>query len=85
MMYTKIQFGKELKEKVLKRQDVAEIGHWTYSVYLQYIEDINDPCFDNILLTLNKMEDGPEFTFTYERLNEIADDLIASNDVNLDY
>ena len=83
MMYTRIQFGKELKAKVLKRQDVSEIGHWAYSIYLKYIEEIDDPDFDNILLTLNTMEDGSEFAFSYEELNKIADDLIAGKDVQL--
>ncbi len=59
-MYNKKQFGKELKIKVLQKQDVADIGHWSYSVYLENIEDI-DLKFRNILLTLNTMEDGPEF------------------------
>lgn len=82
-MYTRAQFGKELKERVLKKQNVSEIGHWAYVVYLEHIEEINDDGFDNILLTLNTMEDGPEFAFTYEELNKIADDLIAGNDVML--
>lgn len=84
-MYTRIQFGKELKDRLFKKQDVTQIGEWAYSIYLQYIEEIRDEEFDNILLTLNKMELGPEFAFSYERLNEIADDLIAGRHVNLNY
>lgn len=82
-MYTRKQFGKELKEKVSMKQDIVEIGHWTYSIYLKHIDEINDQGFDDILLTLNTMEDGPEFAFTYEELNQIADDLIAGKDVKL--
>jgi len=82
-MYTRKQFGKELKEKVLMKQDIVEIAHWTYSMYLKHIGEINDPGFDDILLTLNTMEDGPEFAFTYEELNQIADDLIEGKDVKL--
>jgi hypothetical protein len=81
IMYTKKMFGTELKERVLKKQDITEIGHWTYSMYLKHIDEINDPGFDDILLTLNTMEDGSEFAFTYEELNQIADDLITGKDV----
>jgi hypothetical protein len=84
-MYTRIQFGIELKERVAKKQDVSEIGRWAYEMYLTHIQEINDDDFDDVLLTLNGMEDGPEFAFSYEGLNEIANDLIAGNDVNLDY
>lgn len=31
------------------------------------------------------MEDGSEFELSYERLNEIANDLIAGREVNMDY
>jgi hypothetical protein len=75
-------FGTELKERVLKKQDITEIGHWAYWIYLEYIKDI-DLDFREILLTLNGMEDGPEFAFTYEELNQIADNLIAGKDVKL--
>lgn len=84
-MYTKVDFANELKTKILNKQDVMEIGEWAYDIYLDY-EDVNDIEFLNILLTLNKMELGDEFAFSYERLNEIADDLIAGKkDINLDY
>lgn len=82
-MYTRIQFGKELKVRVAQKQDVAVIGHWAYSIYLKHIHEIDDRGLDNILLTLNTMEDGPEFAFTYEELNKIADDLIEGRDVDL--
>lgn len=83
-MYTRIEFGKELKKQVMQKRDVAEIGYWCYSIYLKHIDDI-DLEFRDILLTLNGMENGPEFSFPYERLNEIADDLIEEQKVNLDY
>lgn len=84
-MYTRILFGNELKERVAKKQGFIEIARWAYEMYLIHIEEINDDEFDHVLLTLSGMESGPEFAFTYERLNEIADDLIAGRDVNLDY
>ncbi len=81
-MYTKIQFGKELKEKLFNNLDCPTIGRWAYSVYLDSVENIDDD-FENLLLTLNTMEDGPEFYFTYKELNKVSDDLIAGKNVKL--
>ena len=81
-MYTRKDFGKSLKQWVLEKQDVALIGHWSYSVYLEYI-DVLDLDFVDVLLTLNHMEDGPEFELSYKRLDEIADDLIAGRKPDL--
>jgi len=79
-MYTRKNFGQELKSKVLQKHSVSDIGHWSYSVYLENICDI-DLDFRDILLTLNTMEDGPEFAFTYDELNKISDDLIAGKEI----
>ncbi len=80
-----MDFGKDLKKRVAQKQDIAEIGHWSYSVYLEGT-DVNDVEFLNILLILNTMENGAEFEMSYKRLNEIADDLIAGKrDINMDY
>ena len=76
-MYNKEVFGKELKNKILNKVPADDIGHWAYSIYLK--EDV-DPEFDDILLTLNTMEEGPEFIFTYLELEQIADDLIAGKE-----
>ena len=81
-MYIKQQFGKELKYRVSQKHPVSVIGHWTYSIYLEHIDDV-DLKFRDILLALNTMEDGPEFAFTYEELEKIADALIAGKDVKL--
>lgn len=85
-MYKRVDFGKELKERVIKKQDVAVIGEWAYSVYLEHVEDIDlDPEFRNILFILNFMDVGPKAEFSYERLHEIADNLITGKTVNLQY
>ena len=84
-MNARTKFGKVLKEKVLTKQNREEIGNWAYLVYYERLDEMTDPNFDEILLTLNKMELGPEFAFFYEKLNEIADNLILGNEVNLEY
>lgn len=83
-MYTKIQFGKDLKDRIIKRQNIVEIGSWAYKIHLDYF-DVNDRAILDLLLRLSMMELGPDFAFTYEELNQIANDLIAGNDVALDY
>mgnify|MGYP003441801913 FL=1 len=82
MAYTREQFGKELKQRVSNKEAIELIGEWAHSTYMDHIQDI-DNAFRNILLTLNYMELGPEFAFSYEELNQIADDLIAGKEVKL--
>ena len=82
MAYTREQFGKELKQRLTNKEAIELIGEWAHSTYMDHIQDI-DNAFRNILLTLNYMELGPEFAFSYEELNQIADDLIAGKEVKL--
>jgi len=82
MMYTKKQFGKELKERIKQQQDVADIGSWSYSMYSQHRREI-DMSFRDFLLDLSSMESGPEFEYSYGQLNEIADRLIVGEGVKL--
>ena len=83
IIYTRVDFGKSLKEKVYNQEDVESIGIWAHTMYIiEHIEDI-DLDFVNILLTLNTMELGPQFAFSYEELNKIADDLIAGRKPDL--
>lgn len=81
-MYTKIQFGIELKKMLEKTHDPYEIGKWAFSTYWEHVTNIEHDV-RRIALTLNTMEDGPEFAFTHEELNQIADDLITGKDVQL--
>lgn len=81
-MNIKQVYGNELKKYVLARVPTEKIGLWAFSFYLEYIDEV-DSDFEDTLLTLNKMELGPEFAFTHEELEKIADDLIAGNNVKL--
>lgn len=82
MKYTRTMFAQELKQKIFKKQSVIDIGVWAHSTYLAHIEDI-DLDFGEVLLTLNTMELGPEFAFSYAMLDKISDDLIAGKKVDL--
>lgn len=79
-MYTKEHFGKELKDKILKKEDIAAITCWIYSLYLD--KDVEDSLND-LFLVSSLMNDGSEFEYSYEELENIADRLIAGEDVKL--
>jgi hypothetical protein len=82
MAYTREQFGKELKQRLDDKETMESIAHWTLIIYLDHCLDI-DNTFIDILLMINRMEDDPAFAFSYEELNQIADDLIAGKEVKL--
>lgn len=81
-MNIKQKYGYELKKYVSSRVPVEKIGVWAFSFYWDNIEDIESD-FEDMLLTLNKMELGAGFAFTYEKLEQIADDLIAGKVIKL--
>jgi hypothetical protein len=82
--YTRLMFANELKEKVKNNLEASKIGKWAFNVYMDSSSGDDDE-FLNVLLTLTYMESGDEFAFSWKRLNEIADDLIAGRPVDLDY
>jgi hypothetical protein len=75
-------FGLELKERVLQKRDVTEIGIWAHSTYLDHCGQL-EPGLSQVMLGLNTMELGSEFARSYKILNKIADDLIARKEINL--
>lgn len=81
-MSAKVKFGKGLKNLVKNKVDVVQIGVWCHSVYVELPSD-EDAEFLKLLLHLGTMELGPEFAFSYEELEKIADDLIAEKKVKL--
>lgn len=74
--------GLSLKEKVLKKEPTEQIGAWAFSMYYEHIFDIEDD-FREFLIGLGTMELGYQFAYTYEKLDKIADDLIAGKKVVL--
>lgn len=80
--FVKSSIGKELKLKVKNKQSQIEIGIWAYEVYLEY-PDVKDSIFLRSLMSLAAMELGPEFYFSYEELDKIAEDLILGKNIDL--
>ncbi len=81
-MYKREKFGVELLERINKRMGTEEIGSWAFSFYMSNMLEI-DLEFRKFLLKLAIMEEGQEFARTYEELENIADRLIAGEDVKL--
>jgi len=84
-MYTKQQFGRELKSLLTQQKiSAASIGSWAHAKYYDYIDKIDPHSgFGEFLLQLGTMEMGPEFERSHKELNNIADRLIAGEDVKL--
>ena len=80
--YLKIQFGRFLKEKIASKMDLSLIGRFAYNYSFDHMENL-DKEFEEILSAIAIMEAGPEFELNYEKLNEIADNLIAGKKVVL--
>jgi hypothetical protein len=83
-MYTKEHFGKELKEQLLKNKTIEQIGAWAVAAYYDHVLEIEPSSgVRKLLLSLGAMEEGPQFLRSYKELHEIANKLIAGEDVKL--
>ena len=76
MVYTRQKFGLKLKEKIKNKEDQALIGRWAFHIYYEHMLEIDDD-FQDFLTDLSAMADDPQFEFSYDELNKIADRLIA--------
>lgn len=82
-MYTKIEFGTDLKKLILEESDTIVLGQKIFDLLYEHITDVDDDVY-RVAIWLNHMECGPEFSCSVEELNQIADDLIAGREVKLD-
>jgi hypothetical protein len=80
LIYTWQQCGKELKEKIRNREEVADIGDWAYRMYYEHMLEIDDD-FQDFLTDLGGMSADPQFELSYEELDKIADQLIAGEQI----
>jgi hypothetical protein len=67
-----IGFARELKERVFYRQNRYDLGHWAFSIFLDIKSD-----FGSILYAIATMESDPQFWYSYENLDQIADELLT--------
>lgn len=83
MNINKKEFGIKLKDFINKRKSMQEIAMWIHGVYISYYDNYSEPVFYELLYNLMMMDAGPEFEYSYEELEDIADRLIAGQDVTL--
>ena len=83
MHMTRKEFAEELKRLVDKKENMQQIALWIHKVYVSYYDNDKDSKFYDILYNLMMMDAGPEFEYSYEELRNIADRLIAGEDVTL--
>jgi len=76
------QFGLQLKQYLLQNKSIDQMAPWLYDCYINFQRDQN-PSFKDLLYELMMMDSGPEFELSHEKLHEIADKLIAGEDVTL--
>ncbi len=79
-MTVKQKFGYELKKYLNLKKSKGAIGWFAYAYHLDH--DV-DKDFRRFLIDLSTMEDGPEFELSYEELHQLADALIAGQDVKM--
>ena len=79
-MYTPEYFGRDLKAMVKAKLPHEEIASWASEVLFRHNRDINRD-FEEVLERLDMMSFGPEFYFSYEKLERIANDLLAGKDM----
>ena len=79
-MYTKEKIGIELKEKINKKLDYADISKWALNVYLTDVA-VNDAKLDAILSTLMMMNEGSDFELYHKKLTQIVSILIVGDDL----
>ena len=74
IVYTKAEFGEDLKWKLTQTQDKEEIKDWAYNILSRFPYKMEE-ALKNILLTLVIMDNTPEFKLSIEEIKQLADDL----------
>jgi len=70
------RFGIGLKRHLVKGSSFREISNWAYEERVYSRENIG-PDFYMKIMTIESLDEGPEFELSQKELNELADQLIA--------
>lgn len=73
-MYTKMDFGKDLEQKLKVTTDIVELSRWAHYMYLENCKDFEDGLVE-IVMQIVAMEEGPEFEFSIPELCDFAKEL----------
>lgn len=69
------KIGEELKNILSKPHDVIKIARWAEHIYANHCRELS-PELDDLIMALSVMEHGPEFEYTEQELELIANMLI---------
>ena len=78
MVFSKRDFGEELKAMISSGKNARQIGKWAHSIFFNYCRELN-PELREIIETLLMMEEGPEFEYTEQELRLLAE-LLVNNE-----
>jgi hypothetical protein len=81
-MFNKNQIGLLLKKELEKGYDIVRISRWASSLYFNNIREFPDD-LQILLEYLFRMEDDPQFEFSEDELQFLADKLIKGEDYPL--
>lgn len=73
-MYSKKDFGNDLKIQLDQGYDPKRIGSWAHKMYLLYCAKI-DIELEEIMVDLFVLEEGPEFEIPESQLRKLIDSL----------
>jgi hypothetical protein len=72
---TPLEFGKQLKEKILKKEMLENIGNWVFDVFYSKTWT-HDSDFREKLLHLGEILIDKKSTISYEEITKLANDLM---------
>ena len=76
-MYTKSQFGKELKEQIENGFDVVKISRWAHDNVLMNHQKEIDSDLKSIIMQIIAMDMGKEFELSKTELSDLANNLLT--------
>lgn len=78
-MYTRAQFGKELRKVLQKPYQLEKVTHWADQLYSNQLEELTEELYD-LTERLSMMSLAEEMEFNEEELNLLADKLISDEE-----
>lgn len=83
MINSTTEIGRQLEVEINKgynrREDIVRISRWAYALYYNNMRNLSARCQD-ILQTLGRMEDDPQFELSLEELQAWAHELITEGE-----
>ncbi len=77
MVYSKKQFGKELRKQLELDYDVKKLSYWAYRIYLKNCNNF-EPGLKDIVMDIVTMAEGIEFEISKDELMTMSKELEAN-------